>query len=293
MRSAVVLIIVVFVAGAVGLCGSVAIASTVGFVDDEGNFSPKARVNKMGSTIVVRKLDADDKFRSVKIRFIFPGVDKPNSMKGLFIQWEKSPNKLGRQWRLVSHRGFNRRSKVFTGSWVVSRSFLIIDKSRRSSLAQLPWNKIVDIRLNGKPLEPEPKPKPAAAPKSRPAVDPVIAQPQAVQRSTIQSKLQSPEVRKPAPLVVPSIDRAAQRELEAKYHQLAREVTRLERAVAVTQRWFYWGPLLALTLSILFSSVALFLTFVRLSKTRGAHTVSLPRYKRVRFRPEDRFRKTG
>jgi hypothetical protein len=51
--------------------------------------------------------------------------------------------------------------------------------------------------------------------------------------------------------------------------------------------------LLALTLSILFSSVALFFTFIRLSRTRNLYGIPSSRYGKVRLGSQDRFRRVG
>jgi hypothetical protein len=74
---------------------------------------------------------------------------------------------------------------------------------------------------------------------------------------------------------------------------LGEKIVRLEQAFAASQRWFYWGPLVALTLSILFCSVALLLTFVRLARGQASN-IPLPSHpKRVNSSIEDRFRQTG
>jgi hypothetical protein len=84
-----------------------------------------------------------------------------------------------------------------------------------------------------------------------------------------------------------------QEDLKKELDKLSSRVSDVEHAVLLAQRWFYWGPLLALTLSILFSSVALFLTFIRLSRTRNLYGLSSSRHGKVRLGSQDRFRRMG
>ncbi len=260
----------------------------VGIVDANGHFQPKARITKERAVLRVEKTNPRDKFDALRIRFVFPGREKPGAMDDLFIQWEKKPNRWGRLWRLGIHRGYDAKSGMFEAPWKTSLSFRILDRSRKSRFKGLPWDRIVRIRLDGKKLLRKPAPERAAEP-----VKPSPPTPPAPQE-TLEAR--SPSVAPPQPVPpapVPSIDSSAQKALERKYLELRERVRKLEHEVEVAQQWFYWGPLVALTLSILFCSVALFLTFMRVTRGEASRRLSPPSQAGSKSRSHSGFRRTG
>ncbi len=286
-------------------------AERVGFLDDRGTFVEKAEVSTKGSTIVVRKIKPKDTFASLNLKFIFPGARKPRAMKGLFIQWEKEPGHLGRRWPLDRHRRFDARSATMKTSWNESMAFALLDQSGRRLFAGKPWDRILEIRLEGRLLRKRPSVPPVESRISAQADvvppqkhGPVAPAPPAIPAPPPQVPAARPEAA-PAPPPVTSesagslqdnaINELLQRQddLKKELDKLTRRVSDVEHAVMLAQRWFYWGPLLALTLSILFSSVALFLTFIRLSRTRTRHTTPPSRYGKVHLSSQDRSRRMG
>jgi hypothetical protein len=264
------------------------VGDLVGIVDAKGHFQPKARVTKEGAVLRVKKTNPRDKFDALRIRFVFPGRKKAGAMDDLFIQWEKKPNRWGRLWRLGTHRGYDAKTGMFEAPWKTSLSFRILDKSRRSRFKDLPWNRIVRIRLDGKKLLRKPVPERAA--------EPVTPSPPASPAPQVTPEARSRPVAPPQPVrpaPVPTIDSTAQKALESKYRDLRERVRKLEHEVEVAQQWFYWGPLVALTLSILFCSVALFLTFMRVRHSDASRRLSPPSHSPTRSRSHSGFRRTG
>ena len=164
-------------------------------------------------------------------------------------------------------------------SWNQSIAFALFDRSRRHLFAGKPWNRILEIRLGGRLLKKKPSVPPvesritAHADVVPPqAHDPVASAPPAIPAPPPRIPAARPEAA-PAPPPISqegagslqdnAINEVLQRQddLKKELDKLGRRVSDVEHAVMLAQRWFYWGPLLALTLSILFSSVALFLTF--------------------------------
>lgn len=282
-------LITVLVIGASAYAGD-----RVGFLSERGRFVPKAEITRKGPAIIVRKLNPADKFASLRVRFIYPGVEKPGAMRGLSIQWEKQPHRMGRRWPLNVHRRFNPAERTLETSWSKSLAFVLRDSSDKPVFRGLPWERVIEIQLDGKPLKkqpPEPEPKiaaPAERGSSQATASPAVARP--ARPDPPPAPRVQPE--KPVENTLKEI-RVNQETLKRDLDALSQRVSDVEHAVAVAQRWFYWGPLLALTLSILFSSVALFLTFSRLSRGRRPPTLTSPRYDKVRLNTQNRFRRLG
>jgi hypothetical protein len=167
----------------------------------------------------------------------------------------------------------------------------------------------MEIRLDGRLLKAKP-PAARAQPKMTTEADPATsandARPAPVTPATpvvpmAPAPAARPEAAPPSPRVdqvgalEASVNEVLQRQedLQKELNTLTHRVSETEHAVVLAQRWFYWGPLLALTLSILFSSVALFLTFIRLSRTRNIHNMPPSRYGKVHLSSQDRFRRMG
>ncbi|MFC1834443.1 hypothetical protein ACFL2Q_06880 [Thermodesulfobacteriota bacterium] len=292
----------------------------VGFSDAKGTFIPKAAIVKTKSEIRVRKIDPKDKFKSLKLRFVFKGAKKPGSMERASIQWEKKPGKMGKVWPIETHRGFNKQTKVFTAPWEHSFSFIIKDRSRKNLFGEGNWARTVKIWLDGKPLKgrktvttggqtkfQEPKPKASASPhvpdKPRIRQQSATAGPTTARPAVRSRAPQSPV--NPIHIVaardegsgkaqaLTAIDRANHAILEKKIDGLRKRLAGIERELAAAQTWFYWGPLIALTLSVIFTSVTLCFVYVRVSRGRNMQMPSSPRINGTRFRPQGRFRDAG
>ncbi|MEW6114247.1 MAG: hypothetical protein AB1664_19085 [Thermodesulfobacteriota bacterium] len=291
-----------------------------GVIDQAGEFLPKLRIVKTPASIEVKKINRDEKFDQVKVRLLVPRGGQARAMRQLSIQWEKAPGKMGRLWPMEIHRGFDAQSGTFTASWSEALSFVLRDRSNRNLFGEASWHRVVQLWLDGKPVVIQP-PAALESPESGRAMSPEvrsreISEPPAREvaqtagsNDTIPqplAALQAPEVQPPAvpspptPLknsvpaaVAVTVDPGALKDLERKYDRVLRRLEKLEHAVEESQKWFYWGPLLALTLSVLFSSVTLFLTYVRLSRGRGSGIVPPQQVGLTRFRPQGRFRDTG
>jgi hypothetical protein len=260
----------------------------VGILDDNGGFIPKLTVTTKGPAVIFTKTNDEDGFESLKIKFKFPAAGEPGSMRGLFIQWEKEPEKWGKLWRLDLHRGFDAATGELSTRWVNSHSFLLLDRSVNRRLTNRKWDQVVELHLDGKPVIGRPtQPQPSAESRPPAATQEIRREPRQVQDSSAVAD------QRPAPPDPRAMDRASMKALEKKYRELADRITKLEQSVdraaekalekkyvdlkertsaleqsaAAARKWFFWGPLLALTLSIIFSSVALLFVFVRL--TRG------------------------
>ena len=275
----------------------------MGFLDDRGTFVEKAEVSAKGPTIVVRKVNPKEKFSSLSLRFTFPGARKPGAMRGVFIQWEKRPRRMGRRWPLNAHRRFDLKSATLKTSWTESLAFMLLDKSGKRLFAGRSWDRNVEIRLEGRLLKTKP-PVPAPQAKMTAEADPVSPvneSPATPVAPVAPAPAARPEAAPAQPPAEPesslyhSLNEVLQRQedLKKELNVLSHRVSEVEHAVVLAQRWFYWGPLLALTLSILFSSVALFLTFIRLSRTRNIHNMPSSRYGKAHLSSQDRFRRMG
>jgi len=286
----------ILLAAAVNAWGSE--GDLMGILDEKGNFVPKASITASSSTVTVTKIKPEEQFDFVAIKFLFPDRDMPGAMKDFFIQWEKAPGKWGKLWKLDGHSGFNNTERLFNGSWKISRSFMILDRSQGSVFRDRPWDQLLEIAIDGKTLI---KKKPQGPVRESPRVE--SSSSVEIDRGSSPTNEESEMPEAPAPSnpaprqalvsASPSIDRSARKALEQKYLELSEKIVRLEQAFAASQRWFYWGPLVALTLSILFCSVALLLTFVRLARGQSSN-IPLPSHpKRVNSPIEDRFRQTG
>lgn len=265
----------------------------LGIRGNNGEFRPMVRVKQQRGRLTVRKIRPNDRYDAVRIKFVFPGAERRGAMNGMAVQWEKEPGRRGRVWPLMGHRGFNPRTEVFEDTWKRSIAFTIIDKTPRRWLERLPWTKVVRMWIDGKALVAEPPP-PTPAPEPRPAPTAEILQPADPEPAPPPENPRAPErARAQPPPVIPSIDRTAQKELTAKFDRLSARIQELEETVAGTRKWSYRGPLIALVLSIFFTTVAVFLTYLRLSRSQNYRVLAPPQYQRPRPRSTPRFRNTG
>lgn len=286
----------------------------LGVVKQNHEFAPIARVVQHDSVIQFIKVRSDEKFRSVRIKFVFPGVDKPGALRDIFIQWEKKPGKMGRQWPLDRHKGTDLSTHTFRAAWTRSLSFVLIDKRKKSRFRGRKWDEVVQVSLEGKKLAEKPPPekkveiaKPVSAPERAPEPEPIVEEsvpgPAVALRPSIETRgpgtgprhlpLDRPQLSPAVIAPVSGVDMSGLKALDRKCEQLAQRLSKLERAVLTTQRWFYWGPLLALTFSVLFSTVAIFFTYTRLSRDQEPRGISPSRLSDVRLQPHGKFRDVG
>jgi hypothetical protein len=263
----------------------------VGIVDRTGTFVPKARIRKIDSTMQVTKIDAEEKFGSLKIRFLSPIMDQAPLRKGLHVQWEIAPGQFGRLRPLMDHGRFRRRDGVLNTTWQRSRSFRLVDRSHSASFASLPWHKLTKMWLDGNALVSRSPVPPPAQERSSPT-PPAHGIEERGQRARAEPPRSAAPDRPVA--TAPAVDPAAVRAMEAQIKRLDARIAELESAVQTNGRWLYWGPLAALGLAILFSSVVVFFTFSRLSSTGTSYKINrTPRYNNPTVRMPNRFRNTG
>ncbi len=269
-----------------------------GIMSRNGDFEPKVRVIKDGSSITVTKLDPAASFPSVSVSFIFPGSDQPDGMNDIALQWEKTPGRPGKEWALTAHKEFSFAARKLTCPWSHSVSFKLVDKSGKRFPSGTGWQDLVTISLNGSVVFSRPWPESAAdQPSTRDEPD---------ASTTVPDPLPA---RSGVPLEVPAkvstINELADlKALPDRIRSLEERMLRLENAVAMTQnsvtaakevfdsrrRWVYWGPLFAMVLSVLFTTVSLYLTFTRLARGPDARRIPLPNHGVSRFAGEQRFR---
>lgn len=285
---------------------------TLGTLDDTGRFLPKVRILKEGSSIIVSKVDPGERFDSVRIRFIFTGSARANAMRDLFIQWEKQPEQWGKLWRIDGHRGFRREDRLFTAPWNSALSFVVLDRSPDRRLQGVAWDRAIQMWLDGQPLRRPPASKQVASAPARlthfdddgnavrPAQGVAMATgaPPPPVAPTIDKTAQQALERKYQDLtdrlnrVERSVDTAVDKGLEKKYYEVRDRIMRLEQSLTTAQRWSFWGPLLSLSLAIIFSSVAIFWAFVRLHRGPGPGAPSALNDPSVRFPSDRKFRRT-
>ncbi len=288
-----VALLLVTVAPCLGSPGEIA-----GVIAHQGEFEPKVRVTMRGSAIQVTKLDPNESFESVSITFIFRGADRPDAFNDLVIQWEKAAGRMGREWPLASHKGFDSLARLFRNPWQKSNSLRLIDKSGKRFVRDARWQNLIRVSLDGKALVNRP-PVSAAQIVSESDPDPPVAltRPMRTQFPAQSRAEETPQL---------SVgDQSALKILSERYRSLEERLLRLENALAMTQnsvtatkdsfetgrRWLYWGPLLALTLAVLFTTVSLYLTFTRLSRGTASRRISLPHHGVPGFSSEKRFRR--
>ncbi|MBM4326219.1 MAG: hypothetical protein FJ118_03555 [Deltaproteobacteria bacterium] len=291
-----------------------------GIVDQAGEFVPKLLIGKTPASIEVKKIKGDEQFDQVKVRLLIPRGGQVRAMRQLSIQWERAPGEMGRRWPMETHRGFDPQSGTFAARWSEALSFVLRDRSNRNLFGEAPWHRVVQLWLDGKPVVLQPPPaldRPRANPVSdsealsRQSSEPPVredAPTTAGANDTVSQLSVAAQAPEPPPLPAPppetiktavpgtavaTVDPAALKDLERKYDRALRRLEKLEHAVEESQKWFYWGPLLALTLAVLFSSVTVFLTYVRLSRGRGPGMPPPQQVGLTRFRPQGRFRDTG
>ena len=81
--------------------------------------------------------------------------------------------------------------------------------------------------------------------------------------------------------------------LQKKYDSLAKKYALLEKELASTQRWYYFGPLLALIFSLMFTGASIFASHVLLSRGRRLRALSPRQVSPVSSRSQGRFRTAG
>ena len=263
----------------------------IGFKDSRGGFVSVCRVAKNNSVITMTKINPGDRFNSVELQFVFPWADEAKAMKGISIQWEKGPGVIGNLKSVPNHRSFDKSRRVLRTTWKRSNSFRIVDKSASETFRESPWEKILRIAVNGRILAP------------KRAQDAEIAR---ERQSTVSRADHASGSPRRAPTdagdhralgLMMSRIVSTQRQIESEQKKLLERVSDLEKTVngiknslVVTSKWYYWGPLISLGLSILFTSVTLFLAFTRLSPGRGFKNSVVPGPMRTRDRLNSRIR---
>ena len=290
----------------------------LGILQQDRGFAAKARVVQKEDVIRFFKVRPDEKFQSMRLKFVFPGADKPRALHDIFIQWEKEPGKMGRQWPLDRHKGTDLSTRTFKAAWTKSLSFALIDKSKKSRFRGRKWDEAVQLSLEGEKLAEKPpskrevevakpvkapEPTPEREPEPEPLVEESVPGPAVALRPSIQTRgpgsgpprvsLGRPQLSSAVIAPVSGVDMSGLKALDRKCELLAQRLSKLERAVITTQRWFYWGPLLALTFSVLFSTVAIFFTYTRLSRDHEPRGLTSPRLSDVRLQPHGKFRDVG
>jgi hypothetical protein len=91
----------------------------------------------------------------------------------------------------------------------------------------------------------------------------------------------------------PNPDRTKLYALQKKYDTLAKKYVLLEKELADTQRWYYFGPLLALIFSLLFTGVSIFASHILLSRGRRLRALSPRQISPVASRSQGRYRTAG
>ncbi|GEM_PF-1933642 len=263
----------------------------IGYPDSSDAFVSVCRVAKKNSLITVTKINPGDKFKSVELQFVFPGADEPKAMKGIFIQWEKGPGVIGNPRSVPTHRSFDKNRTVLRTPWKRSNSFRIVDKSASQWFRELPWEQILRISVNGRTLVRHRDQTAAVEQARKRAVSLTDRLGGAPRRTPTQAG-----DKRALDLMIARIA-STQKQIESEQQKLLEKVSKLENTVhsvqkslAVTSKWYYWGPLISLALSIVFTSVTLFLAFTRLSPGRGFRNVSSAGPMRTRDKLNGRFR---
>jgi hypothetical protein len=264
----------------------------IGYQGSSGVFVSVCRVAKNSSTITITKINPGDRFASVELQFVFAMADEAKAMKGIFIQWEKGPGVIGNLKSVPNHKSFDKSRKVLRTTWKRSNSFRIVDKSASEEFREYPWYKILRISVNGRNLV-----------RKQTQIDEVMLE----RRSTVgrTDLVSGSPLRAPADAGdhkalglmmsrIVSTQRhfeGEQQKLFERFSSLEETVNGIQKSLVVTSKWYYWGPLISLVLSILFTSVTLFLAFTRLSSGRGLKKSAAPGPMRTRDRLNARFRK--
>ncbi len=335
---------------------------TAGLQAEKGAFVPKVLITKTDSFILVKKTKPDEKFDSVKMKFVFPGIEKPGAMENIYIQWETDPGKMGKLWPVNKYQRFNSKTNVLESTWSATRSFRIVDRGNGRAFRARDWREIVQIWVDGKSLvkqrtdrKPEPAPKPttmredqakAAAEEMTPpkeekaAPKPEKALPKE-EKAQLKAEKAQPKPESPTAPVLPSGpgaaapsnppvnrlgpssythgNKGAQRIVasspganypnshnaaakldesrvpapEKKNEELLARLSELERKVAETQRWIYFGPLLALTLSLAFAGAVAVVSHILLSRGRRLQSPAPRETVKLASRAEGRYRSAG
>ncbi|MEW6351255.1 MAG: hypothetical protein AB1646_19540 [Thermodesulfobacteriota bacterium] len=293
----VVLWLVALMCGTVGpaLCSPGEIA---GVITPQGDFEPKVRVTKQGSVIQVGKLDPNESFSSISLAFVFPSADRREAVDDLFIQWEKNPGSMGREWAVASHKGFRRGDRRLETPWEKSVSFRLIDKSGKRFLRDAPWQSLIRMFLDGKPLVSRPPTSVKQSSHKPESISPVSA------ARPVGTRV--PEDGRPHETVQLTAGELSDlKVLSERIRSIEERLLRLENALAMTQKSvtaanesfearsnrLYWGPILALILSVLFTTVSVYLTFTRLSRGTASRRISLPHHGVSGPASQQRFRR--
>ncbi|MFH0821829.1 MAG: hypothetical protein V2B18_03700 [Pseudomonadota bacterium] len=264
-------------------------ADEVGLLNEGGLFVAKAVVIHKESSITFRKTDPKERFGALRIVFLPPEMKKPDALKGWFIQWEKQPGFFGELWPLENHRRLDPHTRIFSGSWQNSTAFVIIDKANPQPFRGRRWHETIEVHLNGRKLVQRPLSNPASASTGRVAVQ---EPPSELRTNSDEAPKDRPQfqpaaapVKVDAPLVPAQVtDRVSLTALEAKYERLLTRVDELEGALSSGRRWLYFGTILAVTLSVLFSGVALLAVYLARHRRTPHRIVSAPRLEKMRVR---------
>lgn len=223
---------------------------TAGIMGENGGFQPKVVVSQDESSVTVRKLNPKDRFTALEVRFVFPGVESPSATRGLHIQWEKKPHVMGKQWPLEDQRTFQNESKTYHSAWTDSPSFTIADKSGEETFRRYSWDRIVQIKLNGKLLQPTKQIAPTETPFA------AVSDGRPDDWDTVPSA--SPQEDQPAASshVTESDASPGPKDLEGKYQELLTRTANLENSVASLRHGREWGSILALVVLGLTAGVA-------------------------------------
>jgi hypothetical protein len=255
-----------------------------GVIDEQGHFMAKLAISQQNSSIVLRKLNLEEKFDPLEIKFLLPSVTKHSSLQHISLQWEKKPRFLGKQWPLESQKGFDKKTRTFKGAWSDSLSLTILDKSGSGGFDRYKWGQLVQIRLNGRPLQTKP---PAVI---RSDADSFF-EARAEEVEPINTLSVSPEVNERAPSGMASDFSSLAP--EEKFQALLKRTESLEETLAKSEKWFSWAPAVMFCILGLASGIALSFIFLYLPRKRDLRTLEPFPSEKLRLRPEFRFRNAG
>jgi hypothetical protein len=255
-----------------------------GVIDEQGHFKAKLVVSQQNSSIVLRKLDFEEKFDPLEIKFLGPSAAKPSSIQHIRLQWEKKPLFLGKQWPLETQKGFDKKTRTFKGAWSDSLSLTILDTSGNGSFDKYNWGQLVQIRLNGEPVQT----RPSAVIRSD--ADSFV-QTRSEESEPMTHASVSPKVYERAPAGLASDFSALAP--EEKFHALLKRTESLEETLAKNEKWLNWAPAVMFCTLGLASGIALSFIFLYLPRKRDLRTLEPFRSEKLRLRPEFRFRNAG
>lgn len=255
-----------------------------GVIDGQGHFKAKLAVSQQNSSIVLRKLNFEEKFDPLEIKFLGPAVARPASIQHLFLQWEKKPRFMGKQWPLQSQKGFDKKTRTFRGTWSDSLSLTILEKSGSGCFDKYNWGQLVQIRVNGKPVQT----RPSATIRSD---GDSFVEDRSEEIGPITAASVSPEVSERAPAGLESDFSSLAP--EEKFQALLKRTENLEETLAKNGKWLNWAPAVMFCALGLASGIALSFIFLYLPRKRDLRTLEPFRSEKLRLRPEFRFRNAG